>query len=45
MNTSPSPVKIYKGMSLGTAIPETNVLLISDDDLQTEVQSPLFDHL
>ena len=45
MNISPSPVKVYKGMKLGTVIPSTRVLLVSDEDLQTEVQSPPFDHL
>ena len=45
MIISPSPVKVYKGMKLGTVIHSTGVLLLSDEDLQTEVQSPSFDHL
>ena len=45
MNISPSPVKVYKGMKLGTVIPSTGVLLVSDEDLQTDVQSPSFDHI
>ena len=45
MNISPSPVKIYKGMRLGIVISETNVLLVFNENLQTEAQSPLFDHL
>ena len=36
MNISPSPVKVYKGMKLGTVILSTGVLLVSDEDLQTE---------
>ena len=32
-------------MKLGTVILSTGVLLVSDEDLQTEVQSPSFDHL
>ena len=45
MNTNPSPVKIYKGMKLATAIPERNILLVSDEDLEAEVQMPNFNHL
>ena len=45
MNISPSPVKVYKGIKLGTVIPSTGVLLVCDEDLLTEVQSPSFDHL
>ena len=45
MNISPSPVKVYKAMKLGTVIPSTGVLLVSDEDLQTEVQLPSFGHL
>ena len=45
MNTSPSPVKIFKGMKLATAIPERNILLVSDEELEAEVQMPNFDHL
>ena len=45
MNINPSPVKIYEGMRLGTVTPEHNIFLVSDDDINTEVQSPTFDHL
>ena len=30
INYSPSPVKIFKGMKLATAIPKRNILLVSD---------------
>ena len=43
MNMNPSPVEVSK--ELATVIPETNVLLVSDENLQTKVQSPSFDHL
>ena len=32
-------------MRLATAIPERNILLVSDKDLEAEVQMPNFDHL
>ena len=45
MNISPSPVKVYKGIKLGTVIPSTGVLLVPDEDLQTDVYSSSSDHL
>ena len=45
MNISPSPVRVCKRMNLGTVIPSTGVLLVSDEDLKTEVQSPSFECL
>ena len=45
MNISPSPIKIYKGMKLGTATPEQNIFLVSHEEVQTTSQLPSFDHL
>ena len=45
MNISPSPVTLYKGMRLGTATSEQNILLVSDKESLTKPQPPSFDHL
>ena len=42
MNISLSPIKIYKGMKLGTATPEQNIFLVSHEEVQTTPQLPSF---
>ena len=36
MNVSPSPIRVFKGMQLGVATPEHNVLLVSQQESSTE---------
>ena len=51
MNVSPSPVRVFKGMRLGTATPEHNILLVSQQESSTgdppcladNAAAPLFD--
>ena len=38
MNTSPTPVTIYKGMKLGEVTPRHNVLLVDQDQVVTAIE-------
>ena len=43
LNVSPSPVTIYKGMSLGKVTPGDDILLVCEESTKTD--APSFDHL
>ena len=45
MNISPSPVTIFQGMTLGRAIPEDNVLFVSDSKKEANATTLWFDDL
>ena len=45
LNVSPSPITVFKGMSLGKVTPKCDVLLVCDDHMQAAVQVPSFDDL
>ena len=45
LNVSPSPVTVYKGMSLGRVTPGDDVLLVCEGSTETDVQSKSFDSL
>ena len=36
MNTSPSPVRVFKGMRLGMVTPESNIFLVSQQEMSTK---------
>lgn len=43
LNISPSPITVYKGMSLGKVTPEDDVLLVSDESMGTVTQASFDD--
>jgi len=45
MNISPYPVTIFQGMALGKAIPENNVLFVSDNKKKVDAVALCFDNL
>jgi len=45
MNTSPSPVKLFQGMTLGRATLGDTILLVSDNEGQTGAPAPCFGNL
>ena len=45
MNISPSPVKLFKGMKLGVVTPEQNILFVSKEEPDSNLQVSSFDHL
>jgi len=45
LNVSPSPVTVYRGMSLGRVTPGDDVLLVCEESTETDVQSVSFDSL
>jgi len=43
LNISPSPITVYKGMSLGKVTPEDDVLLVNDESVGTVTQASFDD--